>query len=260
MAQTIGRVLYDNVMRQAGAVITYSGTETTNFEVANSYDWRDFSQFRPSDGLTTVDITVAAEVTIDHAFMYLDTNSTGATLKLQVETGVGTGVYTDLATFDPVNNKVEMHDFTPTVVAVGVNIRWEIEDGADGFDISQLVVSEALLFSIGQHVGVRPNGLTGGNIQVNNVISVNGSVIGRSIKRIDKSNQIDLEYLDRSWLDTEWGPFAQHAIKNAFVYSWDHVNHPQDVSFSVAEQIRAPENMSPVPKMKVSMPLRSLVD
>jgi hypothetical protein len=90
---------------------------------------------------------------------------------------------------------------------------------------------------------------------VENVISVNGSILGRNLRRIVKSGNIELNYLTQSWVRSYWNPLAIHASTLAFFWRWNPVSYPKEIGFCVADKIEAPQNSSPPPYMSVSMPL-----
>jgi hypothetical protein len=88
---------------------------------------------------------------------------------------------------------------------------------------------------------------------IENKISVNGSIIGRNLRRFEKSSQINLPYLTPDWVRTNWEAFVQWAIRYPFWQRWNPTTYPGDVAFTVADTISPPKNASPPPYMTVEM-------
>jgi hypothetical protein len=136
-------------------------------------------------------------------------------------------------------------------------IKWEAATPGATIDIRQVAIGPYLQFPIGQWVGVNPPKLYQGVI-LQNISSMNGSILGRNIKRIEKTGKLDLNLLDPAWVRSYWDAFSIHASIKAFFWRWDPVGHSQEIAFAVATEINAPVNDSPAPRMKVSMPIRFL--
>jgi len=260
MALNRAVILYNNVMRQTGNATTYSTAQVAGFEVENAYDWRDFSLFRAAIGTTTVDTLLAAAATMDTAVVWGADRSLAGTITLKTETAAASGVFTTQATFtlSATQDSMLIATFTSTVVASGARVRWEIAAGAAVLDIKQLCTGVRLTNPIGQYSGVTPPNLFQG-VKTTNVIAVNGSIIGRNYRRLERHDTIEWDYLDPAWLRTYWEPFATAAARNAFFYQWAPVDYPLEVVLAAAEDIVAPENMMPPPKMRAKMPIRALV-
>ena len=263
MAQTLGRVLYENLLRQG--TVSYDGTTVSGFEPANAYDWRDFSIFRADATITTnLDTTFTSDVTMDAAgvFLRLD-DDTGATIAVEYETASGSNVFTQVALFtapsDDSTALLQLKSFTEVTILTGARLRFKISGGPSDIDIRQLCAGSRLDFPIGQHVGLQPPSLSN-KLVVDNVIAINGSIIGRNTRRVTRQHEIMLEYLDDSWVRTYWEPFAEHMQRYSCFWQWDPDDHEDDVAFAAASNISPPENSSPTPKMMVSMPLQVLVD
>jgi len=247
-------ILYDNAARDAGVSPVYSGSIVSGFEPINASDWRDFSLFRAASGTSTLDYAMAQDRAIDSACIYLATICAG-TITLQYESSPA--VYTTLATWNNASVGVHMQQLASVTVLAGRNVRWLFS--LTGLtDIRQLAAGPALIIPIGQRSGLNPPTLTQG-IVVNNTIATNGSIIGRSIRRMDRKTQLSVEYITPEYVRTTWESFAQHAVTKAFFYSWDYQTYPDEVTMSIAESIGAPENMPNPRFMKVDWPLRHLV-
>jgi hypothetical protein len=260
--QTLGRVLYDNKLRRSDSVITFSGTVTPGQLPRNAYDWRDFSIFQVTGSeIVALDAKWDEEVTFNTWGFYAEKYSPlGATVKLQVETAAGSGLYTDV---DEVTVNHETFLFMRAVdtqtVAPGVQTRVEIDNGADIMHVRQIVYGTRLDFPIGQHQGIKPPTLVYG-IAIDNNIAVNGSILGRGFRRMERKTDIVLEYLEPSWVRTYWEPFSKHMVRFGCFYSWDPSGYPTEVVFAVAPNINPPENAHNNGRMSVSMPLHCISD
>jgi len=277
MALNKAKILWDSYLRKAGNVTTYSGAEVSGFEMENAYDWRDYSIFRAAVGTTNLDTVLAITTTISEAAVWIAQRPGDYSLlydgqqvvydgqpvvfagSLLFQYESAPGVFTTLATFgfNPDQDTLAMVSFAPVVVPFGRKLRWVVQGGSATTDIRQLAAGVAMENPIGQHVGQTPPTLRSG-VVVTNVITVNGSIIGRNYRRLDRSDSIDWSPVMGSWVRNTWEPFTKHASKNAFFYQWAPLLWPDEVVFAAAGDIDAPANANPTPRMKVSMPLRCL--
>jgi hypothetical protein len=147
--------------------------------------------------------------------------------------------------------------FAEVTIADGLRLRWSIEAGAATLDIRQLCAGMAMVNPIGQHVGHTPPTLTQG-VVTTNVVAVNGSIIGRNYRRLDRADTLDWFPVLGAWVRETWEPFITHAKRNAFFYWWAPELWPLEVVMAAADSIVAPENVNPTPRMRVTMPLRCL--
>ena len=253
MSQVLGRVLYDDRSQDTGVTNTYDGTIVAGFELVNAFDWRDFSLFRVQGGVSNVDILLASDADIDTAAIFVGAGTAG-TLELQYESAPA--VFTTLATFSGVTNTggVAFQEFTKVTVLAGRKVRWAF-DLSGAMDMRQMSTGVQLRAPIGQRDGLSPATLNSG-IVVNNQISVNGSVVGRSIRRLDRKNTIEWEYVTETFVRDEWDVFTTHMNRKACFYAWDFDRFPLEVVFGSAEAIPAPVNTTPAPFMKVTLPIR----
>lgn len=253
-------ILYNNLMRVIGNTTTYTGTEVEGFEVENTYDWRDFSLFRAEAATRNVDTVVLASTSFDTAAIWTAGRGITGTIILQVETGPATATFTTIYTFTLLasGDTMAMAAFTEVTALAGARVRWRIEAGASRLDIKQLCVGIGIENPIGQYVGQNPPNLFHG-VVTTNVIAVNGSIIGRNYRRLERKTEISWQHLQPSWVRTYWQPFAKHCARNSFFYQWSPANYPLEVVMAAAEDIIPPVNASPPPLMSVSMPLRCLV-
>ena len=247
-------ILYNNVLR--GITPTFSGTTLSGKPPANAVDWSDYSYFESNSG--TLDYVVTTDTAIDTLSVYVATfTGTGAeTIELQYESAPAT--FTSLVTINPVGGKLTFNEFTGVTVSSGRIIRFIITVGTGALLIRQLVVGAAMVAEQGQYQSATSPRLLGG-VKVTNTISANGSILGRSIKRVERMGQLELEYLTPAWVRATWEPFAAHAARYPFIYAWNTRDYPTEIAFSACEGIETPKHMGKGDKMSVSMKLRNLV-
>lgn len=247
------KFLYNNVLR--GITPSFSGTTVSGSPPANSIDWRDFSYFDADTG--NLDFTMTANTDIDTVSVYVATfTGTGAeTIELQYESSPST--YTSLQTINPAGGKLTFDEFSGVTVSSGRNIRFVITAGTGSLLIRQLVVGEVMEAEQGQWAtATNPEFYQG--IQVSNSIAQNGSILGRSIKRVEKQGKIMLDYLSASWVRSTWEPFSQHMARYPFVYSWNPRDYPAEIAWCAAQSIKAPSHTSNG-LLSVDVPCRMLV-
>lgn len=245
-------------MRGSGNATTYSGTGSVGFGVENSYDWRDFTLFRADVGVTTVDTLVAVDTDLASAAIWTRDRAESATITLQYESAPS--VFTTLITFTLAvgQQTMKLATFAPVTVLTGRRIRWSISAGLTTLDIRQLCAGEYFENPIGQYVGQNPPNLFHG-VVTTNVMAVNGSIIGRNYRRLERVASLDWQPVTPEFVRSTWEPFALHAARHAFFYQWSPVSYPDELCFASADNIDPPMNIAPPPKMKVSMPIKCLV-
>ena len=257
---TIGTVLYENSGRSVGATGTYSTTIVPGYEPENCFDWRDFSSFLVASASTTsLDLTFGTAQTVDtwSVFTRQYDATGGAAIILKYESAPAVFTTVDTVSIAAGTAALTLRQVTPFTVAVGRKLRFEFMTNADDFYVRQLVTGQRLEFPIGQHGGITPPNLQQG-VVVDNVIAVNGSLIGRNKRRFERTSSIKLDYLDPAWVRTYWEPFVTHAIRYPFIYAWNLATYSAEVVFAAADNIVAPENMPKRGKMRVSMPLKAI--
>lgn len=281
-----GRVLWDNLLARASGV-EWDGDDIENLSYENAYDYSDFTLFAttigdtnyltfnttPENDIDTIAIYIvpfiASDVLPDEAIIGYSfigsaliaqpTANGVCTVTLQKETGEGTDVWTDV-----VSKVFSGRDYIwyETFAAVSVpdarrmRIKFENTAGSQ-LIVRQIALGEGLVFPIGQYDQVTPPSLVS-NVVITNPVSQNGSLLTRQSRRLEKTAEIDLQYLTRTWVSDSWNPFAVHAAKKPFFYSWNHEDFPDDACWATAGEIIAPAYMQPPTKMRVSMPLRCL--
>lgn len=245
-----GRVLYDNVLR--GITPTFSGTTLSGKPPANATDWSDYSFFTADTG--NLDYTVGADTDIDSVSIYVATTAGSNSIELQYESSPST--YTSLQTYSTPSGTLTFDDFTPVTVSSGRNIRFVIT-AATTMNIRQLVVGEKMDFQQGAWKTVTPPSFNQG-VKVTNNIGQNGSVLSRSIKRLERKGKIQLDHLTDAWVRATWEPFSAHFARYPFVYQWDESGHPNDVAFAFADKVNAPTHAS-AGFLSVDVPISFLV-
>ena len=246
------KILYNNVLR--GLTPTFSGTAVSGKGPENSIDWQDFSFFTADTG--NLDFTVGADTDIDSVAIYVATTAGSNSIELQYESAPST--FTSLKTFSTPSGTLDLEEFTGVTVLSGRIIRFVIT-AATTMNIRQLVVGEVMEAEQGQFASMTYPNLLGG-VKASNTISQNGSILSRSIKRIERTGSLELEYLSASWIRSTWEPFAAHAARYPFIYQPDPTNRPTEVALAVASGgIEAPTNMGKGDLMSVQMKLNMLV-
>ena len=244
------KFLWNNVLR--GITPTWSGTTVTGKGPANATDWFDWSFFEADAG--DLDFTMTANTDIDAASIYTATNTASTTIALKYESSVSS--FTTLKTWTATSGKLTLDEFTGVTVSSGRRIRLSFSGG--DINVRQLVVGEVLQSEMGQFTTMTWPTLTGG-VKTSNVVSVNGSIIGRSIKRLERKGVLDMEYFSAAWYRANWEPFVQHAARYPFIYAPDLDGRPTEVAFAAVEGgVQSPSNMGLGDRMAHKMKLHML--
>ncbi len=244
------RVLYNNVLR--GITPTWSGTTVAEKPPAAATDWKDYTLFQANSG--NLAYTMATDTTIDSWAVYTKEASGNNQLILEYETA--STVWSTLDTIFVASEKLDLRSFSSVTVSAGLRIRIRVI-AATNIDIRQLCVGQYLEMERGQWATAMPPTFVQG-IKVTNTISENGSILGRSIKRTERTGKIQLDHLTASWVRSSWEPFAKHAARYPFFYQWDPVTYDDEVGMAVAQTINPPKNAGNG-YLSVEMPLRVLV-
>lgn len=246
-------VLYENNIVEGVSSVAYSGTEISGFEKENAYDYLDFSTFKPQVSATTnLDFTMSGNQTVNSVGMFIKkVGGSGLNIVLQYESSPST--YTTLGTYNDVDGDLTINSFSQVTVSGGRNIRFAITSDATQYEIRQLFVGPVLTFQRGQYVGVNPPTMRQGTI-LNNSISVNGALIGSTVKREKITTRIEQEFLTESWARSSWEAFSNRASSGkGFFYQWNPTQYPSEVVYCMAQKVDAPENISPTPLMKAGL-------
>lgn len=262
-------IAYDNLLRSA-TLVAVTGAEVVGFEHDYICDWRDFTTFRPvasAVGTYTsfVEYTCSKAATITAWIAWFeDTVPSTATVKIEAEINPGAGYVNSIVltgggkqiSGGPVAKDTTAMSGWAVIAGCRIKVSFSGFNGSNG--VRQVFVGPSFVAQTGQYDGVAPTVFTAGLV-VENVISVNGSVLGRNIRRQEKNLTLDLQYLTEAWVRLTWEPFAVHAARYPFFYRWNPVDYPSDLAFAVADQVQAPKNSQPPGTMAVSMPMKVTV-
>ena len=274
MVQTQAKVLYQNVLRTSltsgGLVFAPDAGVDDNpagFPPQNLTDWRDFSLYRVSGTGTGGDIsgTFGAAVSVNSVGIYARVpQGVGESFSVTISVTIsavpnvlGVFAFGDTGTASDMN-PLRMLSFTQKDIADTDSVEVTIIRTAGLVcDIRQIAIGLELEFPRGQHVGMTPTVNQGGIIR-KNIISVNGSIIASNVRRVEKRDTIDLDYLEPDWVRTTWNAFSVHATRYPFFRKWNPTQYPLEVDWCAAEGIELPTNAHRKGKMAVSMPLYCL--
>lgn len=209
---------YENLLRDSGATVTYS-TQTIGFEASNAYDWLEYSQWLPSaSGASWIRASFSSAQSCDYFACAAHTiGANSGSVVLQYSTNGGSSW---------------SNAFTP-VVPVGTDVVWQSFDSVSAADWRVLVTATPAaglgVVSFGSAMQCQ-RGVTGGfsppdlafNDNLTNVVSINGTYLGRSL--ISEGIQIDvqLENVTEAWAHDTWRPFLIHARQYPFFIQWNN--------------------------------------
>lgn len=228
------RFLYSTLLRNIAP--TFSGTTLSGMPPINATDLMDWTYFRANSG--NLDFTMTANTNIDAVAIYCKTASGSNSIVLQYESSPAT--FTTLATFSAPSGSLDLKTFTQVTVSSGRKLRFVIT-AATTIDIRQLMAGVAMTAERGDWAGVAPPKFLSG-VKVTNNIGANGSILGRSIKRVERTGKIKLDLLTDSWVRATWEPFARHFAKYPFIWQWDVNGHPNDLAFCYADGVTPPSH------------------
>lgn len=244
------RFLYDSVLK--GITPTFSGTTVVGKGPTNSTDWMDFSYFTADAG--DLDFVTTTNTDIDAIAIYCATHTASSTIALKYESTVSS--FTTLATKTATSGILSLDEFTGVTVTSGRRIRLSFTGGP--VNVRQIVVGEVMEAEMGQFdTMIYPNFTQG--VKSTNVMSVNGSILGRSIKRMDRRGKLSLEHLTAAWVRSTWEPFANHCVRFPFIYWPNPTGQPTEVAFASVLMVQGPQNMGMGDRMSVEWDLHMLV-
>jgi len=246
------KFLWDSAIR--GITPTFSGTTIAGKTPANATDWRDFSFFTADTG--NLDYVMTSDTTIDAVSIFVATYTGGGSESIALKYESSPSTFTTLATLSTTGGKLSLTEFTEVTVLTGRKIRFVITAGTS-LDIRQLVVGPILEAETGQYQGMQDPILLGG-LKSTNTISANGSIIQRSIKRLERMSTLELTYLSPAFVRGDWEDFSRHAARYPFIYAWNFGEYPLSIGFSVGD-VKPAKVTGPAELMAVSWKIRSLV-
>ena len=120
--------------------------------------------------------------------------------------------------------------------------------------IREVVAGEVVQPELGQYSGLVFPTFQGGN-KTGNPRQINASMMPSRIKRTDRMNSLDIQYMTRSFFDDTWRPFAKHAARFPFYYDAGDGRG----SMAFAEQMNPPQHSGVEDRMDISWKLRHKV-
>lgn len=242
------QVLYNNVIRRSDANTAFIGTYVEGFDPSNAYDWRDFTEFVGVGDIRC--LFSVSTATADCVVVWFGASGVDVNISISVNGGSSWG---PVATVPFVANTMKWINIGPQTFN-GLKISCSSQTR-----IRQVVVGNVLQFPVGQWQEISPPTLIQGLV-FENQTSINGSIIGRNIRRYEKSGQISLDRVTQEWVRSSWADFQSFAARTPFFYRWHPTAYPNDVAFAVADSLPGPKNASPPPLMHCEMPIRFITE
>lgn len=259
MAEIFPRFYYDNAI--TGATYTLSGglSETPSFAWSYVSDWLDFTEFVWA-GTIGAAATVASVKPLSAFGLWLAVNTDGGTYQLSAElSGAGNG-YTVVATLVKAANDTvpTFVSFTQITLSAGAHFRVTRLTSGTSHYVREMFVGPTFTPERGMWSGVKPPDQAG-TLVTSMTVSVNGSILGRNIRRMDRMQEVSFHPVTQAWVRGPWEAFQLAMAKYACFYQWNPVDYPNEVAFAAAEGITPSENTTPAGYMSVKMMLRILV-
>jgi hypothetical protein len=261
MSLVIPQFLYDNTSRRSGVSVVYDGaTADPSYPLINAIDWKDWTLFEVQEGTSDIVIRLPYDFSYDSWAWFVKQPTAGADVDWSMRPywESAPGVFSPLSpAISPRANGLGMATFTAQVIPANKAflIRFIVPTG-QALYVRQVAQGASLIPPIGQQVGVAPPSLQQ-SWKLSNGMSVNGSLISRSLVRLVKEYNIDLEYLTPAFVSDLWKPFCTHALKYPFFFRWSPRNYPLDCMFAAANSVPAPEYQKPH-LMRAKMPIMGL--
>jgi hypothetical protein len=218
-------VLYDN--RFNDSTPTASSTDGTGgFDVAHLLDWRPYTWWKPAALPATVTIDCGTAKAADYLFIYgHDLGTQSATLEIRYSTD---NFVTDdnlAATLSPSDDLPKLARFTSQTKRY-----WRLRIPSGAVDIPSLAIAVAgagleIPGSISD--GFDPAGRRSQG-QFNR--SVAGHPLGRAIDFDEWTQDVSIQWLSRTWLDSNFAPaWSAHLRSSPFGFAWDAEGHVDDL-------------------------------
>jgi hypothetical protein len=262
MSLVIPQFLWDNTSRRAGASVAYQGAaENVRFPLANALDWKDWTLFEVQTGTTDLVIRLPYDFAYDSWAWFVKSPTAGAdgdwSMRPYWESAPGVFSPLTAAGISPRARGLGMESFASQVIPANraFLLRFIVPAGQVLY-VRQVAQGASLIPPIGQQVGIAPPSLQQ-SWKLSNGMSVNGSLISRSLVRLVKEYNVDLEYLTPAFCSDTWAPLCTHALKYPFFFRWSPRNYPLDCLFAAASSVPAPEYQKPH-LMRAKMPLVGL--
>lgn len=253
------KILWNNVLRTANSS-GFVGTPADGFTYHNLTDYQDYTLTRFADDEYAY-YRYTNGVTIDSWGLYASNLSNGA-CEIDLYTGPSFGGATlrSRITLDANGSGLFFDDFTEVTLDPNDYIIIEVDTPGDaGYCyVRQCFVGQYLQPPQGQYASMtNPTKQMG--YQMNSTISQNGDVLSRSIKRMERTGQLDISHITEQWYRDNWEPFAAHAVKYPFFYTPQPTDYPNETSYATAQKVVAGKPMGIGDLMSVSWKINSLV-
>jgi hypothetical protein len=228
-----GRVINDPTLTFSGTVV--DGSNTAISDDLTSTFFQGNGQF---DYLANAN-------TIEGMAVFYDAASSGAVSLIYGGTTLAT---INIAAGD---SGIERATFATTSVTAATILTVLITGSVK---IREVVVGKVVQPELGQYSGLIFPTFQGGN-KIGNPRQVNASMMPSRIKRADRMNTLDIQYMTRSFFDNTWKPFASHAVRFPFYYDAGDGRG----SLCFAEQMNPPQHSGVEDRLDISWKLRHKV-
>lgn len=228
-----GRVINDGTLTFSGTVVDGSNTAisddltSTFFQGNGQFDY------------------LADAHTIEGMAVFYDAASSGAVSLIYGGTTLAT---INIAAGD---SGIERATFATTSVTAATILTVLITGSVK---IREVIVGKVVQPELGQYSGIIFPTFQGGN-KIGNPRQVNASMMPSRIKRADRMNTLDIQYMTRSFFDNTWKPFASHAVRFPFYYDAGDGRG----SLCFAEQMNPPQHSGVEDRLDISWKLRHKV-
>lgn len=264
MTCVLPRVLYERLIRPDN--VTVSGaTLVEGFNPEHAVDLQDFTLWRvePSTpgGVVVIEAVVPVSRVIDTACLWLANDSSTSIGLIQAFAETTPGAFSQVGlnlSADRDTPQMTRGGLGPVTVIAGGRVRFVFGAVSASFDVRQIGIGRAFEPPLGQRGGLNPPTLPQGVVRTVS-IARDGSFIASSVKRVTRQHSLELEYMTEAFVRDELVPLAEHMQTNAFWYAWDYDRFPDEIAFSICEDVVPITNMDRAPYMMVTYPLRSLV-
>jgi len=229
------KIGYETLAERTGVTVTSAQPAATN-PADNAVDWLPFDFYQPDAAGASIQLKLshASAQSCDYiALAKHDLFTLGA--RVSVEYSADDATYsTALAATTLADDGVFFQSFTVQSAKY-----WRITfDRADAGVIQPSIGIMALgtAFDTSElpQIGFTPPLIDGD--AGNTSISMDGTWLGKSIRKKALDMSFDFRLLSPAWVRTNWTPFMTHAQAKPFIISWDDVNYPSDAVMAWVEK------------------------
>jgi hypothetical protein len=244
-------IAYANLLRNSGITITAS-TEATGYEKENIYDWLTFDYWKPTAVPAYLTVDFGSAVAVDYFGLAAhDLADNSADIVLQYSTDDFSADINDAFTaVTPSDNAPILKTFT------SVSKRyWRIKLTGGISSLGVAAFGARLDVDTVLPVGYRP--MTQG--QSNRILtseSDGGQFLGRSVLSQAIKGAIQLDYLTKSWVRTNWPTLRDHIEQYPFFYLGEPDNYPDEVQLVWLDGKLDPPRYSHPTLMSVKIPVK----